>query len=118
LLLEVLLVQAPHSLLPLLVGNEAGWYLGQLQLVLNLHGGTIQVYARVGLRAPFILEVEVDCLTLSLLLPSASVLMGHLLLHPGLEPDVELPTPLLQLQGRKVLLIGALLVVEGKEETF
>lgn len=73
----------------------------KLQLVLDLHRvlGVVYlyVYASVCLCAPFVFEIEVDRFRFGLLLASACVLVGYLLLDPGLESDVELPSSLLEL---------------------
>ena len=92
-----------------------------LELVFDLHRvlGVIRLYldACIGLRAPLIFEVKVNGLRLRLLLSSASVLLSDLLLDPCLEPDMEFPSSVLELKSSQVLLISALLVVEGEEET-
>jgi len=83
-----------------------------------MHCCSIDVYACVGLCTPLILEIEVYRLGLCLLLTSTIVLMSDLLLDPSLEPDVELPSSLLELKSGQILLVSALLVIKGKEQTF
>jgi len=75
-------------------------------------GVVSNVYLRVGvhLYLPLVFEVEVH---------GARLAFGLclVLLHPGLEPNVELPSSSLEFQGSQVLLIRSLLVVEGEEQT-
>jgi hypothetical protein len=55
----------------------------------------LNIGARLGL--PLVLVVKVDGLCLGLRLSIPAELRDTLLLQPGLESDVELPSPFLQL---------------------
>jgi len=67
--------------------------------------------------APFIFKIKVKSFGSLLLLSTTSVLLYKIFLDPSLEANMELPSTLFQLQSSEILLICALLIIKGEEET-
>ena len=92
------------------------WHRWKLELVFNLTWIIqIDLVVREGLHLPLVLVVEVHRLGLRVL--SSSVLGSSVNVDPCLEPNVEVPSPPLQLLSSQVLLIGVLKEVKVEEKS-